>query len=158
MASPSISTLNWATLAKAQTPPYTIYLWIAMFLAQHDAGNSGAMIYDNVSGRALQFGRLTLLSSYTTIRVERITSLTTDSSNVASIDATIATNPICYIVNNNGTTITLSVSMDGYNLMPVHSEAVGAFLTPTHIGFGALSEAQGTGVVAYANLLGYTKI
>lgn len=148
---PDTSALNWRLLTTAApSTPYSFvirYQTIQMF---KNTQTAGIYFYDGTKISGLEYltgGAFTGLdvSPQGFFRVENITNTATDGSTVAQIIGTglippcPAFSPVWLRLRNDNTTLSYDYSMDGAKWNLVGTQAVGAFITPTKIGIGALS-------------------
>jgi hypothetical protein len=67
----------------------------------------------------------------------------------------ISTAPYWIQLRNNGTSLYFDFSSDGSNFVNWYSELISAYITPTKIGFGGLSETSGLAATVTADLLAW---
>lgn len=147
VAIPRTAALNWRLLTMAQ-PATPYHLSVVFKCGQNNSNSSTSGIYfrDSVGGKMLGLEILTQ-ASVATVRVERITNVTTDSS--TQFTNALYNSPMSFAftpnagaiwrLRNNGTTLFADWSFDGYNWSNWYSEAVGTWLTPDSVGIGGVA-------------------
>lgn len=155
------ASLNWRLLTKSQpSTPYTFtFIW-ALYQQISSSQTSGVYFYDGTKLMGLE---ILTQSAVFTIRVEKITNVTTDSSTVASKALFNSSNiplqmspfgtlsPLGSLmygrITNSGTTLTFQYSFDGITWTTLFSESVGTFITPTKYGFGGVNNMSTSSVI-----------
>lgn len=122
--------------------PFAISIYHRSFQFSQNSALSGVYFYDDVSGKAEGIEYVTQDSAQYP-RVQQINSTTSDGTTVwapISSDAANFGGPpyggIWTKLRSDGTDLYYYVSLDGAAWILLWSEAIGSFLTPTHIGFG----------------------
>lgn len=147
---PNDTGLNWrGRFVNQPATPYTLYAVLGDdAVTGGGAQNYGLYFTDGTKLMSIEFV-LTAIggapSGY--IRVEKITDVNTDGTTAAARPTGIGANqypPIAFSnlffrLGNDGSTLTFSYSLDGYNFVQLFSESVGTYITPTQIGFGGLN-------------------
>lgn len=154
------STVNMRLLSMTQ--PATPYKVIAKMFAFYGGGNSqtmGLYLYD---GTAIEGVEILSQATGILVRVLRLSALSAPGSNSQPYSYggqyganTAGMCPVWFQVRNSGTTLFWDFSIDGDNFINVGSEAVGSFLTPTQVGFGALNVASTGSTVFNVELLSW---
>ncbi len=148
------ASLNWRLLTK--TAPGTPYTESFFYTAlQWFSSTQGTGVYFSDGTKLYGIELLSQNSASTTLRVEKITNVTTDGSTAASITWSGGTTNIpvgiggvpmtgLYLqLGNTGTTLSFAYSFDGRNWQSLWTEAVGTYMTPTAFGFGGVNVTSG---------------
>jgi hypothetical protein len=133
------ASLNWRGLFITQpSPPYKIRVQIRALSANVNSQTTGLYFYDGTKLYGIEV--LNQAGSVNTLRVEKITNVTTDGSTAASVIlGIIGSMPIWLQLRNSGTTLNFDYGLDGVNFVNLFSESVGVYMTPTQVGWGGLN-------------------
>ena len=172
IAMPHDTSLNWRFLDKAvpgywSTAGSVAAFWKAAvpFAASGQTTTNGLYLYDGTKLLGIEL-LYTGNNSTVTLRVERITNVTTDNSTVfAQLVTPAAQNTWQLPISTtggffarwrtNGTTLFADYSIDGANWINMYSESIGAFITPTAYGFGGICENGSGAGTAYISMQGF---
>jgi hypothetical protein len=156
MTIPFQSSLNWQLLKQTTNPgsaPWSVQAFIAS--TPNSAASSttaGLYISDGTKLAGME------LLNGSTLRLEHMNSVTSDSGTVTSVSLpALYSQGQYYRICDSGTTIYYETSMDGANwfTLPSFSETVGSFITPTQVLVGGVSVTAG-GLVTYVNVKGWS--
>jgi hypothetical protein len=147
MTIPYATSLTWRLLEEtAPATPYSVAFYINTAQEYASSSTMGVYFYDGTKLEGLEF--LAQGGPSYGPRVERITNVNADGITVYGVNNVFAATGMewpmpnrggTYVrLRNSGTNIYFDYSLDGSNWINVYSEAVGAFITPTAIGFGGL--------------------
>ncbi len=169
LSMPSDATLNWRLYTQTvPATPWALSTYIAnpQVFTGSSATDIGIYLYDGTKLEGIEdlcVGAGSAGHCSTTLpgfmRVERITNVTTDSAAEYGGD-TSAWNFAVELGSegktgvyvrwcDNGTNLYAESSQDGLTWFPFYSEAVGAWITPTKVGFGGVNEGSGATLTNY---------
>lgn len=165
---PSSGSDNWRGRFIAQpSTPYALYAYLcfdAVTLPTSGAQIFGAYFYDGTKLMGLEFISVNSGGIACQLRVQKITSVTSGASTPAARPSGFAANEIPLVgfanylpirLTNDGSDLSFSYSLDGYNWIVLFSEPIGTHLTPTHIGFGGLNTNAVDGADLHISLLSW---
>ena len=132
------ASLNWRAIRKTQpSTPYTVTMHARWTAPQENSSTFGLYFYD---GTKLMGIEVLIQNTVQTIRVEKITNVTTDNTTLASFANTrgqFMTGGLWFRIVNNST-LSFQWSIDGQVWNVLATETRGTFITPTDYCVGGL--------------------